>query len=92
MQMNQEYGLLVIAVKLKWVAWDRSTNYGHPMKPFFWDIPTFWANWADRANKFWGIFGRNISPHLSTVSPVSMISIIQLFLPQKNKKNFAFQT
>ena len=29
------------------------TDYGCPMKPFFIEIPNFWA-WAD---KFWGIWG-----------------------------------
>ena len=60
-----------------------TTEYGHPMKPFFNDVPNFWANWADRPNKFWGIFGQTISPHFGTVSPMSMISIIQLFFLQK---------
>ena len=29
------------------------TDYGFPMDPFSNDIPNFWANWADRSNKFW---------------------------------------
>ena len=77
--MNQEYGLLVIAVKLKWVAWDRSTNYGCPMRPFFNDIPNFLGRLA---NKFGGIFGWTSSSHLGTVSPLSMISIIHNFFPK----------
>ena len=46
-----------------------------PDKAFFKDIPSFWANWADRTNDFWGIFG--------TANPLSIISFIQLFLSQK---------
>ena len=33
-----------------------TTDYGRQNKPFFNDIPNFWANWADRPNKFWGIW------------------------------------
>ena len=58
-------------------------DYWCPMMPFFNNIPNFWANWADRPNKFWGIFSQTISPHFGTVSPMSMISIIQLFFLQK---------
>ena len=47
------------------------TDYGCPMKPFFNDIPYFWAIWTDRPNKFLGIcgiLGRTISPKFGTVS------------------------
>ena len=32
------------------IGWEK---YGRPMKPFFNNIPNFWANWADWPNKFW---------------------------------------
>ena len=44
------------------------TDYRRPMKPFFIDIPKFLANWADRPNKFWGIFGLTFSPHVGSIS------------------------
>ena len=58
------------------------------MKPFFIEIPNFWAwaavgqtNWADKFLGIWRIFGQTISTHFGTVNPFSMISIIQpLFL------------
>ena len=46
-------------------------DYGRTMKPFFKDIPKFWANWADWPNEFCGIW------HLSR------IFIIQLFFSTK---------
>ena len=58
------------------------------MKPFFIEIPNFW-DWADKwADKFWdiwGIFGRNISTHFGTVSPLYMFSNIQPLFLQKTK-------
>ena len=55
------------------------------MKPLFIEIQKFWT-WAD---KFWGItgiFGRTISAHFGTVSPLPMFSINQpLFLQKKIK-------
>ena len=56
------------------------------MKPFFIKIPNFWAWAAIWADKFWGIwytFGRFISNHFGTVSPLSMLSINQLIFLQK---------
>ena len=62
-----------------------STDYGRPMKPFFIEIPNFCA-WADKLGRgIWGIFGRTISTHLGTVSPMSMFSIIQPLFLQKTK-------
>jgi hypothetical protein len=53
------------------------------MKPFFIEIQNFWA-WADKFCGIPGIFGRTISTHFGTVSPLSMFSIIQpLFLYKK---------
>ena len=46
-----------------------ATDYRRPSKPFSNDISNFWANWADRPNTFWGIFGQTISTHFNTVSP-----------------------
>ena len=54
------------------------------MKPFFIEIPNFWA-WADN---FWGIWvflEQFIIPHLGTVSPFSMFSIDQPVFLQKTK-------
>ena len=40
----------------KVVACGISTDYGHPMKPFFIEIQSFWA-WADKKeDKFWGFW------------------------------------
>ena len=63
---------------------DISTDYGRPMKPFFIEIPHFWA-WADKFWGIWGIFERFISTHFGTVSPLSMFSINQPIFLQKNK-------
>ena len=62
------------------------TDYGHPMKPCFIEIPNFWS-WAD---KFWGIwvFGQFISTHFVTVSPFSMFSINQQLFLQKTKPSY----
>ena len=56
------------------------------MKPFFIEIQKFWV-WADKFWGIWGTFGRTISTHFGTVSPLSMFSIIQ---PLYLKKNYAF--
>ena len=56
--------------------------------PFFIEIPNFWVGQTNRAEKFWsiwGIFGRTISTHFGTVSPLSMFSIIQSLFLQKAK-------
>ena len=52
----------------------KTTDYEHPMKPFFSKIPTFGA-WADN-------FGAlSVNSHFGTVSPLSMFSMNQsLFL------------
>ena len=52
-------------------SFDKTTDYGRPMKPFFIEIQNF------RADKFWGIwgiFGQTISTQFGTVSPLSIIS------------------
>ena len=49
------------------------TYYGRQMKPFFNNIPNFWAKLADRPNKLWDIWG-TITTHFGTV-----ISILQCF-------------
>ena len=59
------------------------------MKHFFIEIQNFWA-WADKFRGIWGIFGRTISTHFGTVSPLSMFSIIQLLFLQKTKPLFEF--
>ena len=82
---------------LHWHFWDslppriiedfikiRVTDYGRPMKPFFIEIQKFWA-WADKFWGIWGTFGRTISTHFGTVSPLSMFSIIQPLFLQKTK-------
>ena len=52
------YHLIVYVVMSDFnVSLAASTDYGRQMKPFFNDIPNFWANWADRLNIFWGIWG-----------------------------------
>ena len=51
-------------------------DYGQPMKPFFIEILNLWA-WADKFWGIWGIFGRFISTHFVTVSPLSMFFINQ---------------
>ena len=66
-----------------------TTDYRHPMKPLFIEIPNFWA-WADRlwVDKFWGILdniGLFISTHLGTVSPLSTFFINQQLFLQKTK-------
>ena len=43
------------------------------------------TNWADKVWGIWGIFGRTISTHFGTVSPLSMFSIIQPLFLQKTK-------
>ena len=43
------------------------------------------TNWADKFWGIWGIFGRFISTHFGTVSPLSMFSIIQPLFLQKTK-------
>ena len=58
-----------------------STDYGRPMKPFFFEIPNFCA-WAGA----FGVFSAKLSaPILGTVSPLSMFSIIQPLFLQKTK-------
>jgi hypothetical protein len=59
------------------------TDYGLPMKPYIIEIPNFWA-WADKFWGIWSIFGRYISTHFGTVSPLSMFSINQPLFLQKN--------
>ena len=44
------------------------------MKPFFFEIPIFWA-WADKFWGIWGIFGQTISTHFDTVSPLSLVHV-----------------
>ena len=61
-----------------------ATDYGHPMKPFFVEIPNFWA-WADELWDIWDIFGWFISTHFGTVIPLSMFSINQPLFLQKAK-------
>ena len=50
-----------------------STDYGRPMKPFFFEIQNFCA---DKFLDIWFIFGRTISTHFGTVIPLTMFSII----------------
>ena len=79
--------LKLLVLGPNWTQVHQSTNYGRPMKPFFIEIQNFWA-WADRANQaniFWGIFGQTISTHFDTVSPLFMFSIIQPLFLQKSK-------
>ena len=63
-------------------------DYGLPMNTFFIEIKNFWLEQINWADKFWGIFGifgRIISTHFGTVSPMSTVSIIQpLFLQKLN--------
>ena len=48
-------------------------------------IENFWAS-ADKFWGLWGIFGQTISTHFGTVSPLSLVFIIQpLFLQKKYK-------
>jgi hypothetical protein len=59
------------------------------MKPFFIQIPNFWAL-ADNFGQiyigaFGGIFGQFISTHFGTVSPLSMFSINQPLFLQKTQ-------
>jgi hypothetical protein len=55
------------------------------MKPFLIEIQNFWA-WEDKFWGIWGVFGRTISTHVDTVSPLSMFSIIQPLFLQKTTK------
>ena len=71
-----------------WECWDcivLKHGLRTPNEAFFFiEIPNFWA-WAD---KFWGIvgtFGRFISTHFGTVSPLSMFFINQPLFLQKAK-------
>ena len=57
-----------------------TTDYGLPMKPFFIEIPNFWA---DRFCGIWGIFGRIICTHFGTGSPLAIFIINQPLLLQK---------
>ena len=59
-------------------------DYGRPLKPFFIEIGIGQTNWADKFWGIWGIFGRTISTHFGTVSPLSMFSIIQPFFSKKS--------
>ena len=43
------------------------------------------TNWANKFLGIWGIFGQTISTHFGTVSPLSMVSIIQPLFLQKTK-------
>ena len=55
-----------------------STDYGHPERAFFQKSQTFGlgqTNWAENVGGIWSIFGRFISTHFGTVSPLSMFSI-----------------
>ena len=61
-----------------------ATDYGHPVKPFFIEIQNFLA-WSDKFLGIWDIFGKTISTHFGTVSPLSMVSIIQPLFLQKAK-------
>ena len=69
----EQFCLLLIACLLT------STGYGRPMKPFFNDIPIFWAD------KFWDIWGilANYLHYFSTVSPLSMEKWIWFVFQQK---------
>ena len=55
-----------------------------PNEAFFIEIQNFWA-WADKFWGIWGIFGRTLSTHFATVSPLSMFSNIQPLFLQKTK-------
>ena len=63
------------------------TDYGRPMKPFSAISQTFGPigqiGWIHFGVSIWGIFGQTISILFGTVSPLSMISIIQLFFSIK---------
>jgi hypothetical protein len=52
------------------------------MKPFFIKIPNF-RPWVDNFWDIWGIFGRLISIHFGTLSPLSMFSINQPLFQKK---------
>ena len=68
------------------MIWD--TDYGRPMMPFFsLKSQIFGLGQTNRADTFWGIFGRAISTHFDTVSPLSMFSINQSLFLQKTKPN-----
>ena len=52
------------------------TDCGRPMKPFLSKSQTFGLGqtiWADKFWVIWGIFGRFISTHFGTVSPLSTV-------------------
>ena len=61
-------------------------DYGHPMKPFLSKALTFGLGqtiWDDKLWGIWDIFGRFISTHFGTVSPLFMYSINQPLFLQK---------
>jgi hypothetical protein len=65
-----------------------AADYGRQRKLFSLKSRTFGLgekNWADKFWGIWGIFGRTISTHFCTVSPLSMFSIIQALFIQKTK-------
>ena len=76
-----------------WVLW-RLLTYGFchglrtPNKAFFHrnhKLGLWQTIWADKFQGIWGIFGRFISAHFGTVSPLSMFSINQSLILQKTK-------
>ena len=63
-------------------------DYGHQKRAFFQKSKTFELGQTNRAKHFGdilGIFGRFISIHFGTVSPLSMFPIIQTLFLQKAK-------
>ena len=52
-------------------------DYGRLMKPFFNDIPNFWANWVDRQNKLWGLWGI----FDGTSVPILALRVLCLWIP-----------
>ena len=59
------------------------------MQPFFIEISKFWADifWG-----IWGIFGRFISTHFGTVSPLPMSSMNQPLYLQKTRPLYPVST
>ena len=66
-------------------------NHGHfffQLKPFFMKSRTVGLGQTNRAGQFWSIwsiFGQDYQYHFGTVSPLSMFSIIQPLLLQKDQ-------
>ena len=67
-----------------YTLFSKITDYGLPIKRFFFEIQKFWA-WADKFWRIWGIFGQTISTHFGKVRSLSIFFIAQPLFLKKNQ-------